>query len=418
MRKINRIKEFSQKHIYALGIFAFIMVYSFMVPGEFKLWDADKAVLAIHAVDFGLGFCSKLLPGAIYNLFFDSVSTVKTSIYLMVLLIGFFSVLSLLLEKFVLHIEPEYRKTAFIILAFFLTGPSTFAIHVYYPGMLDMYWVFCALLFFVFLSKKKLTPLVFLPFVICVTVYFASLICFIPFFIIILLYEISCSETRKEKIQLWIVLIVSAVAAVGLSVYFAVCETDNLVYTMEEFHKIYSERGTDNYFYFDQSLYKHSVSNYTDEYITKMQNVKTPIERISLELFIRIAYNLHKITLKDKLIIFALIFPVTALIFAFIFNQIKYNAKIKHGLKLFSDICTVALPFFTLCASVFFSEDLVRWIGHTFLTLSTIFIYILHKEGKEAWKWVEERISKIPLPVILLYFTFYATTVYHPYYIG
>lgn len=391
------------------------MVYSFVVPGEFKLWEADDAVLAIHAVDFGMGFCSKLLPGAVYNLFFDSVGTLKTSLYLSALLIGFFIILSFLLEKFILKVEPQHRKTAFIILAFFLTGPATFAIHVYYPGMLDMYWVFCALLLFLLLSKKQLTPLMFLPFVLCVTIYFASLICFIPFFVIIILYKISCTQEKKEKVQLWSMLIVSSIAAVGLGIYFAVCEERNLIYSMEEFHELYSSRGTDNFFYFDRSLYKYLDNSNLMEFVPNVPKWLYPYP-IICEIIIRVSHTFAKVSIPDKLIIAAIIMPIIAFIFSFLKNQIKANKTNK--LKAFSFVCMILLPFATMVCALLFSEDVVRWIGNSFLLLFTSFIYILYKEGQDARQLVEERISKIPLTTIILYLTFYAFIVYHPYYVG
>ena len=415
---INKIKEFSKKHYYAVIIFAFIMIYSFVVPGEFSLFRADNAILAIHAVDFGMGFCSKLLPGAIYNLFFDSVSIVKTSVYLIVLLTIFFGILSVFLEKFILSVDTGHRKIALIILAFFLTGPSTFAIHTHYPGMLDMYWVFCALMLFIFLSKKQLIPLVLLPFILCVTVYFASLICFIPFFVIIILYKISCTQDKTEKLLLWSVVIISAMAAVGLGVYFAVCETDNLVYTIDEFHSIYSERGVDRFFYFDQSLYKEIESYGLNKFNGYLPKDNSNIENIISEIVLRINYSLSMISLGDKLIVIFLISPAVILILSFLLNQIKSNIKKRNTLKLFSNICMLILPFFTTFSSVFFSEDLIRWIGHAFITLFIYFIFSIYNEGEESWCWIEDRISKLPTPILMIYFTLYATTIYHPYYIG
>lgn len=418
MISINYIKEFPKKHYYAILCFAFVMIYSCIIPGEFNTSGVDSAVMAIHAVDFGMGFCSRLLPGAIYNLFFDSVSTVKTSIYLATLLVIFFAIISLLLEKFILKIKTEQRKIALIILAFFLTGPSTFAIHTYYPGMLDMYWVFCALLFFIFLSSKHLKFLIFLPFVLCITIYFSSIICFIPFFVIILLYEITYSKTKKEKLLLWSVLIISSIAALGLTVYFAICEGDNLIYTIEEFHEIYSKKGIDDFFYFDQSLYKDVTIYNLDEFAVFEQKSYSTLEKILWEFTLRVNYNLQAISIKDKLVVFALISPLVFLIFGFIFNRMRFNWKNRYKLRLFSNICTVSLPFFTILSSVFFSEDLIRWIGHAFLTLFVSFLFMLYKEKEIAFNWIEKQISKIPFVLIIFYFGFYATTIYHPYYSG
>ncbi len=393
------------------------MIYSCIIIVSHDTFGSGNSILAIHAVDFGMGFCSKLLPGALYNIFFDTVGTVKTYLYLLVLLVLFFIGLSFILEKFLLKINAEHRKTALIILAFFLTGPGTFAIHVYLPGMLDMYWVFCALMFFIFLSNKYLRPLIFIPFVLCVTVYFASLICFIPFFVIILLYEISYTDTKKEKIKLWIILIISSVFALGLSVYFAAFESDNLVYTMEEFNKIYSEKGVSNFFYFNQSLYKDIVSYYLDQFAVFELKTNSPLEKFIWEVTLRINYNLSRISLSDKLIIFALIVPIVCLILSFMINQIKINFSEKQKLRAFANICSFALPLFAICASVFFSEDFIRWTGHVFLTLFASFLFILSKDRKACIR-LDEWISKIPFTAIILYFAFYATTIYSPYYSG
>ena len=420
MIDINKVKIFCNKHYFAVVIFIFSIVHSFIIFTNNIPNGVSSEIYAIHAVDFGLGFCSKLLPGAIYNIFFDSVSSFKTTAYLFVLLLLFYVVLSFVLEKFILKIKEENRKTAFIILAFLLTGPVSLALHSYYPGMLDMYWVFCALLFFVLLSAKQLKPLIFLPFVLCVTVYFASLLCFIPFFAIILLYEISCTQEKKQKALLWVLFIVSVVAAVGLGGYFAIFEENNLALSIEEFHEIYSKRGLDidHFFYFDQSLYKDIESFGYDEFEVFELKSDSAIERILWEIALRINYNLTAIGIKDKLVIFALAFPLFSFILWFMLSQAKVNFKSKNILKGFANVCMVILPFFTIFTSVLFSEDIIRWISHGFITLTASFIFILYNEGDQAWNWVREKIEKIPFVALLFYFIFNATTIYSPYYSG
>ncbi len=418
MIDINRVKSFCNKHYYAVVIFVFSIVYSCIISTNNILWGVSGEIYAIHAVDFGLGFCSKLLPGAIYNIFFDSIGEFKTTAYLLVLLLLFYVALSFLLEKFMLKIKAENRKTAFIILAFFLTGTVSLAIHSYYPGMLDMYWIFCALMFFILLSVKQLKPLIFLPFVLCVTVYFASLICFIPFFAIIILYEIACTQEKKQKVLLWVLLIVSVVAAVGLGGYFAVFETDNLVLSIEEFHEIYSKRGIDDFFYFDQSLYKDVVSFGYDEFEVFELKSDSVIERIIWEVALRINYNLSAISIKDKLTVLSLASPLFAFVLWFMLSQAKMNFKDKNNLKGFTNICMFILPFFTMFSSVFFSEDVIRWLSHSFVVLTSSFIFVLYNEGERAWNWVQDKINKIPFVALLFYFIFNATTIYSPYYSG
>lgn len=416
MRKIKAAKRFFEKHCYSVAIFAFIIIYSAFVSEGFKLWVPDSSIKAIHGVDYGVGFCSKLLPGAIYNLFFDKVDDVRTTIYIAIWMLGFFAVLSLVLEKFILNTKPENRKTALVLAAFFLTGPSTFAIHICYPGMLDTYWVFFALLFFLLLSKKQLTPLLFIPFVLCIMVYFSSLICFIPFFVIIILYKISCCDDKKEKVMLWSVLVFSVVTAVALSGYFIFFENDNLKYTIEEFHEIYAAKGIESFKYFDHSLYKSlNLQIGLEEQLNEALDSGDNKLKFFAELSYRIKHSLSKLYLKDKAVIFAAVFPVAAFGLSFLLSQLKTNLKSKKRLKAFSIMCLIILPFFSLITSVFFSEDMVRWIAHSFLTLFAGILYIIYKEKEQAWNWIENTLSKIPFTNIILYFIFYAAIFYEPY---
>ncbi len=396
-----------------------MIIYSAFVSEGFKLWVPGPGVLAIHAVDFGLGFCSRLLPGAIYNLFFDKVDSVRTTAYVAVLMVIFFIVLSLILEKFLLSIKSEDRKTALILLIFFLTGPSTFAIHMYYPGTFDMYWTFAAVLLFILLSKKQSTLFVFLPFVLCIMVYYASLISFIPFFVIIILYKISCCESQKEKRTLWGVLTFSLVVTIALGIYLAFFEVYNLKYTVDEFHKIYSAKGTDNFNYYDRSLFKNV--GFEDDlhiYYEMLEGTNSKLVRLWTEVLYRIRITFSDLTLRDKSTIFAVILPAAAFIFSFLLNQIKENRQSGKKLKAFANFCMIVLPFFTVIISLMFSEDLVRWTAHAFVNLFSGFLYILYKEKEDVWCWVKNKLSKIPFSLIILYFIFYASVVYHPYYLG
>ena len=113
MIDINKVKSFCNKHYFAVVIFVFSIVYSCIIFTNNIPYGVNGEIYALHAVDFGLGFCSKLLPGAIYNIFFDSVGNFKTTAYLFILLLLFYVVLSFVLEKFILKIKEENRKTRF-----------------------------------------------------------------------------------------------------------------------------------------------------------------------------------------------------------------------------------------------------------------------------------------------------------------
>ena len=152
MTVIKVIKNFLKKHYYAIGFFAFLWIYAIAVVGKFKPWDIYDVVYAFHAVDYSMGFASKILVGAVYQFFFGEINRETMIIFDKIVLCIIFAVSSVLLEKLMLHTEEKHRKTAFFILMFFLTGTPTFTAYVFALGMMDTFFVVFALLFIIFLS--------------------------------------------------------------------------------------------------------------------------------------------------------------------------------------------------------------------------------------------------------------------------
>ncbi len=399
-----KVKSLIEKHYYALFFFIFVMVYSCVIPGELKLWKTDELTLSFHAVDYSMGFCSRFLPGAIYNFFFDSISERQASIYLTVLMVVFFAVLSVLLERLMLNVDSEYRFTALVVLLFFLTGPSTFAIFINVLGMLDVYWVFAAILFFILLSNKHTHFLLFVPFLICILVYYVTWLCYIPFFAIIVLYRISISETKKEKSILWVSLIVSVVSALGLTLYFVIFEKGNLTYTLDEFLSIFYSKNVDPAYY-GQSIYYYDIHS-DQQYGTS--------KFILEELYIRLSVNFKISNLYNKIPLFLLLLPIVAFIYKFLLRQIK---SCDIALKKFSFVCMMLLFAGTMAVSVIATTDLIRWTGHAFLPLFAAFLYVLYNEGDLAWMCLKENLSKYSFKTVMVFLIFYASVIYNPYFV-
>lgn len=398
---MTKIKSLIEKHYYLLFFFLFILVYSCVVPGGLKPWQTIGVTQSFHAVDYSMGFCSRFFPGAIYNFLFGAVEEQTLNLYMSFLMIAFFFVLSILLEQFVLSVESKYRFVAVVILMFFLTGPVTFSIYIKTLGMLDVYWVFAALLFFVLLSRKETWFLLFIPFVICVLTYYVTWLCYLPFFVIILLYKISITKTKKDKVYLWVALSVSVIIAVALTLYFVFFEKSNLTYTVEGFIDALNAKGSDSYKYYSEVLYYYGYEapvdvNIFDELLTRLS-----LSSVSL-------LHLSKISLV------ILIVPVVSFVCKFFYKQIK-QCDVK--LKKFSYFCMVLLFFCTYISSFLTSTDYVRWTAHACLPLFVSFIYVLYNEGSEVWSFVKESFEKINFKMILIYLVFYMSVVYDPYYI-
>ena len=91
---MSKIKSLTEKHYYSLFFFLFILIYSFVVSGGMRPWSSIGLTQSFHAVDYSMGFCARFLPGAVYQFIFGAVNETTLNLYLSVLMIVFFFVLS------------------------------------------------------------------------------------------------------------------------------------------------------------------------------------------------------------------------------------------------------------------------------------------------------------------------------------
>ncbi len=393
------------------------MVYSVVISGECMPWVVNEVTYSFYAIDFAVGFCSRVMQGALYNLFVTSPSIASASVYLTVVFCLVACVVAFLAEKVVLHVEDKYRKTAIIIFLFLFTGPSTFAMFIKIFGLIDLFWVFAAALSLLCLQKKQLYFLVVPLAVFMIFVYYGAVLCYVPFLAIILLYKISTTTEKKEKRYLTAVFFVTVVATIGLSVYFAAFERSNLVFTMEEFDKFLVDRGVDpgDLFYYDFSFYR-----YTESYMEN-NNVYLPSadDSTSIGAFIKLLFQqvYVALTLKEFTyvtpFVLVLISPVVLFIYRFLVRAMKQVGR-KDKLKGFALFCAMVFFPFVAIIGCCFSTDVVRWIGNAFLPFLAIFIYVLYKEKDWAWEMVDKDINSIKLPVLVPYYLLYSMTTFLP----
>lgn len=412
--EIDKVKEFGRKHRYSIVFFAFLMLYGFIVPGRCELWQVNGITYSYHAVDFSMGFCTKFLPGAIYNFLFDEISYFRVSLYETILLMCLFAAVAVFLEKFILQVPSDFRKTALIVLLFFITGPCTFSMFIIQLGMLDVYWVFASVLFFICLFYKPLNIFIIPLFWILILVHYASVLCFVPFFAIIMLYRISCLEKKGEKAFLWIIWVLSVVTTICLLIYFLLYERSNLTYSMSEFNEILKSRGVRHFFVYDFSLYRTGGSDIlADAGITTISGDDFGLKTLIDMVIQQIQVNFTQLSLVENIAALIFIIPVVFFIMKFLLYQVKKHKTNK--LKRFSLVCMFLLFFVTLFFCILFSTDVVRWTGHAFLPLFVSFLFVIYSEGNVDWEYINTYISKTPRSVLIPYAVFYATSVFNPY---
>ena len=121
------------------------------------------------------------------------------TVYYIVLLFVFFAALALFLDRLVNRIEKKDRAVALVLIVLFLTGPSTFSIFITDIGFIEAYWVFLSALFFLFLAYKPLNLLTAPLCVLALMLNYAAIICYVPFFCILLLYKYVTETSKSAK---------------------------------------------------------------------------------------------------------------------------------------------------------------------------------------------------------------------------
>lgn len=424
---MNVIKKLWNKHYYAICFFAFLMIYSVVVSGKCQFWKVSELSLSFHAVDFSVGFCSKILPGAIYSIFFDEVDILKVSVYETILLIILFIAVCIFIERFLLQTPVQYRKTGVIIAMFFLTGPITFSNYVIQLGMLDVYWVFLIALFLLFLTKKELYIFLIPVSLMAIAINFSSIVCFVPFFAILILYKLSCAENKKDKRFLCVIFFAMTVLSILLTVYFAMFETTNLTYTLAEFDDVLRSKGVpETHLYYYEYAFYGEGSGFVDAGSSSQETVMEVTANDSAGLYLlqiiknqlENTFALRRMQISQGfgikfLFIIVLTVPVIMFIFKTLLKLIKTNKDNK--IKVFSLLCMMIMAFVPVISGLLTSTDLIRWLSHSFFPLFVFFIYVLHCEGASIWEYVNKRLSGIPLSVLAPYFLIYAATTFDPY---
>ena len=416
-------QPFFRRHKYFFIFYLLLVVYHFCVSSAFAIWETDAITFTNHIVDFSFGFCTKFLPGAIFQLFFKEPTRFNTSLYETVLLLGFLIILCGLLDHFIRSVPEAYTRMTFFLIVFFLIGPCTFSMLFNELGLLDAYWIYFAILFVLFLQYRFLRPLLPVLGFLTVLVHFSSVFCYILFFAFLILYELSFTKKKEDRIGLWCVFVLTVVVSAGTALYFVAYEKSNLVYkTVESFEDALNERGAALTLYFKYAFFEDYsfIGVQRPETMTFIDNSPLPdwMKMLLNSVFIQLKYCWE--IYKDKSFVplfvffglFLSIAPLAVLIYKSLGFLYKQNGE--NRLKRFSFLCAfLYMPVsFLLCA--LFSPD-PRWVSHSFLPLFSFFLYVLYREKEKMLPFVKAKIQEIRPSLISLYFLIYSLFVYHPY---
>ena len=419
---MQKLKGFLREHRYFFGIFVFTVLYHFVVTGACALWRLSVPAQGYYALDYSIGFSDRILPGAIYNLFVGDFSVRALSVYHTVLLLIFFFVLSIVLER--LFLSAGSRNIVFCIIAvlLFLTGPCTFSIFVHYLGMVEFYWVLFALIFFLFLAYR---PLQFGVVPLCLLVLLVSVVgimTFVPFFCILLLYKLSMEKTKIGKRILFCVFLLCVCVSIPFALYLLAQGKNNFAYSFEEVHALLVEKGVVNpayteYFLFHRVDYGENMDYLLNdslvvEYSAVLSGLSGGIKTIVYELLLQIRVvflmSAHR-EWSNLLFVGLLTAPVWIAILYYLIQKIRDRTA--DRLMRFSLFCMIALFFLVIMMGIVMSVEHTKWFSFSFLMLFGGFMYIYFTDGS-ARQYISRLISSPVRGTIPVYCVLYAFTTF------
>ena len=419
------VRRFVLAHRYYFCILAFILLYSYVVVGKCAAWQTDLAAFQFHALDFSMGFGSFILPGQIYQWICGAPGIKSLEIYQTVLMLVFFAVLAAFLERLLLCVEKKDRLLAGTLIFFFLTGPFTFSIFVTDLGVLEVYWIYLAAVFFFCLAYRPLNLLIAPLCILALMVNYAAMISCVPFFCILLLYKYVTETDKSAKKMLLATFIVCVAVSVPVFVYLTLYTQKNAVYSFEEFNKIMRARGVKQLSYVNILLYGRDSEDFPAEFYRVMEDSAlytkgtdlTLIQTLLNFIVMRITYVLFSLWYHNPtraIVPFLVILPIVALIFRFCFRELRNRQNPK--LRRFVFFCMPALFCLELFVSLLVSHDTIKWIDYMFLPLFTSFMYVMRREPEKTAAFVRRAVSAFNPTQIAAYGAGYAFFVLWAYY--
>ena len=411
MLKVKRFL-FSQRVFF--GLFFFLLAYEALVGNNLAPWRVNDHFITFYTVDFGLGFCSRFLPGAVYRLLFRTLNRTVLSAVCILLTVLFFAAVCLLLEKLYSRAGENERPVCLFFFLLLITGPASFSLFVKWLGVIDFYWVLLCPLFVLALSSPRTYFLIPPLFVLLILVHYGAMICYVPMMAILLLYRFVTAEEKRERRALAAVLLVSVCAAAGLTVYFILFERRNLPYSMEEFNAILLERGAKYTYYYDYNIYRNLSSAGDQSVEGFIYGAGDPLITIARSVWMQVKTTLALrfkagLTLEYvlSLLLTAPAAGVIISVFVARFRAEKGAAFLKRAVYLLAPLVFAG----GFIASTLFSSDTFRWVTHTFLPLITVFLYMAYREGEDFWNAARRKLSAVPVPASAVYLIAYAAIV-------
>ncbi len=427
MEKIRRLDASKPQIKYFLIFFSYLTLYNWAYGHSFRKWEVYEITYSHFIVDFKMGFLSSLFVGDVYHkLFGGKVLLNQVTAFNNVIVFFIFIATAYMLSKLIVSVEKKSeRKSLFILIMFFISGPCSYSVYTRQLGMLDMYIVLFAVLMVIAVKNKYLRYSIPVLCALVLLVHMSSFVSAVFFIIVLLLYKIAVTNDKKERKKWCAVLIATLVVSIGFSYYLVSTTESNLVYDMDGFQKEMRRRYDENGMH-DQYYDIYYLSRFYDIYIWHGESLKIqyPLdyfmphlahifpEKIGAALagvLSDIKFNFGLYTLHDNIPVLYVLVPILIMPFLvfFIGLWVYMFRKSSSKLEKLVYILFIIMLFASVIFGMMFSTDTLRWYTLSILA-SFASLFFVYKQSSEARVWITKKILSINIVYIAAYFTVYS----------
>lgn len=326
-----------------------------------------------------MGFCTKILPGALYNKLLGIYSRQAVNIFVSILFFVFITAIAITIEKKFKECFRELSWYHVFFILLFVTGPFTFATFVKEFGLIDFFWAFFCLISILLIKNKYFKFLIPALIFLIILVHYSSVTSYVSVLLLIMLFLAADAESKKTRRQYIALFVLSLFTAVGETLYFLKYEYSNLKYSMEEFNNILlNERNADYLEYYDFSFYR----SIPDGMQSAMQMNLTDLDTTSLTGFLKNMIYQIKVTLSMSCIEKNWFVGLLAVILFVLLSYvvISYARKTDKTVKKIISLLILPLTVCTALIGIFFSTDFARWLSHSFIVFFAFDLLIIFED--------------------------------------
>lgn len=407
------------RHRVAAGCFVFVLLYQWLIINNGSLWWVNPTTYPLYVLDYSMGFCTRILPGAVYTALVGKYDYRFMSAFVMVFFLALLALLSFFAEKFYEAAGAGEKKTALLLLFFFLTGPFTFGLFANAFGMLDFYWCLLFAAALPLLPKRRLKWLLPAFFACMIFVHYAAVFCYAAMLLLMILFAAAKTEDRAEKREYYALFAVCALVTAALAGYFLVFDIENVAYPLEELDRILrEERGARFPEYVESALYRLTDPGVAEKANDVGRYAADPNASWSVRFVQWFVFFIHgalAFAHPYQRLVFPVLLELPIAVFLVALLISWFRARKGNKELRFVALLMILFFFGGNVASFLFAADNFRWMCHAVTCLFFCTFTALCSDYREGFQKARAFFGRAGLPLTAVYAVVYALTTMDPY---